>query len=227
MKQKNTILFITIFMFVMMIVGGTYAYWTWSSDVNKNVVFNTAKGLEDYIIYDEGTSHFVGNFQPSSDYCGGISNTIAFLKTAEASDVDLVATVNMDVNSIEDNIRNSDYVKWVITAGDSCSSTVINSGTFKNVVDGSTITLETNIGIGVFTDESGNSISKSNADTMLDSNDGLYNTNLEYFRENANSKGNMFTIWIWIDEAGSNLSSLSSETIDVNIWTQIDMVVEN
>ena len=36
-----------------------------------------------------------------------------------------------------------------------------------------------------------------------------------------------FTIWIWINSEGSNLSSLSGETIDVNVWTQVDMTSED
>ena len=161
-----------MFTIIFTLLGGTFAYWNWQSDVSKNVVFRTAKGMENYIVYDEGTSHFVGNFQPSSDHCGGISSTIAFLKTAEASDINLVATINMDVNSIGENIRNSDYVKWAITSGnsDSCSSTVLNSGTFKNVEDNTKITLQTDISLDIFTDEQGNAISKSTADTMLNPN---------------------------------------------------------
>ena len=135
MNRKYLILFIAIFSLGMLTVGGTYAYWSWASGTNKNVVFNTVAGVEEFVVYDAGLSHFVGNFQPASNYCGGISNTISVKKTS--NDVNLMATINMDVNGIEANMRASSDVYWVIHSGDSSSCTGVltearNYGTFKN-----------------------------------------------------------------------------------------------
>lgn len=194
--KKDAILFISIFCVLALISGGTYAYWMWQSDTNKSVIFNTSKSIEEYIIYDEGESHFVGDFQPSTNYCGGMSNTLSFsINTANANEEELaqlnkgilVNTIYMDVNSIQSNISASDSVHWVLVAGDSnvCSGYVA-TGTFKGVKSGDTITL--------LTDEVITTSTKT------------------------------FTVWIWIDSAGSNLSSLSGETIDVNVWSQVDML---
>lgn len=189
MGRKDFILFISIFCVLALISGSTFAYWSWSSDTNKSVVFNTSHGIEDYFVYDEGTSHFVGNFQPSANYCSGMSNTISFYKTSEVAAETLTATINMDVNYIGSNTRSSNAVYWVITSGESLSCTgdlsnALHSGTFSGVSNGSTITLETDV------------IVTTSAKT--------------------------FTIWIWIDSSKAT-SSLSGETIDVNVWTQIDM----
>ena len=227
-EKKNILLFIIIFSFVIFISVGTYALWMWQSSVNKNVTFTTA-GLDDYIVYDEGDSSFVGNFQPSDSYCDGISNTVSFLKTKEANNSNLVATINMDINSIGDNIKNSDYVKWAVTAGNSssCTSNVLASGTFKNIAADTTIKLLDGIEIGIFEKSDGTLVTKSEANQLLNKNSANYNTNLQHFYNVANTKNNMFTIWIWIDESGTDLSKLSGETIDTNIWTHINDILDD
>ena len=78
MNKKDIILFISIFCVLGLIVGGTYAYWQWESSETTPVVFNTVMDIDDYIYYDGGESHFVGNFQPSDDYCGGKENADFF-----------------------------------------------------------------------------------------------------------------------------------------------------
>lgn len=186
MCKKDIILFVSIFCVLALISGSTFAYWGWSSDTNKSVVFNTSHGIEEYIVYDAGEAHFVGNFQPSSTYCGGKSNTLSFSKTSEVAVETLMATIKMDVNSIQSNISSSNYVKWAITSGDSSScGTALASGTFYGKSSGDVITLLEN--------------------------------------QEITTSTKTFTIWLWIDSSGTNLSSLSGETIDVNIWTQIDM----
>lgn len=193
--KKDIILFACIFTVLCLIAGGTYAYWTWISDTEKSVVFTTA-GIEDYIIYDEGESHFVGNFQPSSNHCGGISNTISFsINTENLSDEELanlsegrlMATIYMDVNAIGSNIASSNKVYWTIHNSTSCSVNSWNNyGTFNGVSAGDTIELLSSRPLTTDTET--------------------------------------YTIRIWIDSSGSNLSSLSGDTIDVNIWTQIDLI---
>lgn len=185
MCKKDLILFVSIFCVLALISGSTFAYWGWQSDVNKSVVFNTSHGIEDYITYNEGEAHFVGDFNPSSNHCGGKSNTISFSKSSEVASETLMATINMTVNSIENNIKNSQYVKWAITSGGSSPcGTALASGTFYNKNNGNIITLRT---------------------------------------EEITTSTKTFTIWLWVDSSGTNLNSLSGETIDVNIWTQIDM----
>ena len=192
MGKKYTLLFITILCVGFSISAGTYAYWTWTSNVNKNVSFNVVSGFEQYIIYDEGDSYFVGDFQPSVNYCDGLKNTISFKKTN--NDVNFQASINMDVNAIENNIKNSDFVYWVVTSGDDTSCTgnlddALAYGTFKNKVNGSVIEMLNNVEV--------------------------------------TTSEQKFTIWIWIDSSGSNLSDLSGQTLDTNIWTQFDMLDSN
>lgn len=189
MGRKYSILFVTILCIGLLVSAGTYAYWTWTSNVNKSVSFNVASGIDKYIVYNEGDSHFVGNFQPSTNYCDGLNNTISFKKTK--NDLNLVATINLQVNAIETNIKNSDYVYWVVTSGDNNSCTgnlsdALNYGKFKNINNGSIIKMLENVEV--------------------------------------TTTAQKFTVWIWIDSSGNSLSNLSGQTLDTNIWTQIDML---
>lgn len=191
MSKKSIVLVVAILSLSLLVAGGTYAYWKWSSNTNKNVVFNTASGIQQYVVYDEGYSSFVGNFQPTATFCEGIHTTISFYKTNEITNTPLEATINMNVNSIGANTKASNDVYWVITSGDgtSCTgnlSSALAHGTFNGRNNGDVITLLPNIEVST-------SIKK-------------------------------YTVWIWIDQGGSNLSLLSGEKIDTNIWTQIDMV---
>lgn len=202
MGKKDIILFVSIFCILALIVGGTYAYWQWESAENQNpaVVFNTVKDIDDWIYYDGGNSHFVGNFQASSSHCGGKGNALEFYVKNDAPDDMkekgiLTATIKMDVNSIASAISSSSYVKWAVTSGgeSSCTTSALASGTFSGVSSGSQLTLL---------------------------------SNREIFVNSSCSSTNLckYTVWVWVDSAGgAALNNLSGQTIDVNIWTQIDM----
>ena len=205
--KKDIILFTAIFLVLSMIAGGTYAYWQWVNAENTTVVFNTTKGIDEYIYYDAGESHFVGNFQPSSNHCGGESNTVSFYikngspaavteKDASGHGV-LYTTLMMDINAIDASIASSSAVKWTVTQGSSNDcGTVLASGNFSGKTSGSSFKLV---------------------------------DNLEIFEQSVCGSGNSisssckYTVWLWIDSTAGGLSSLSGKTIDVNIWSQIDM----
>lgn len=184
MKKRNVILAIVIFLILILIVAGTYSYWVWSSETNKNIVFTTA-GTEDYIVYDEGDSHFIGNFQAYATFCESASATISIYKKSIAKDVDLMATVYMNINSIGNNISASNDVYWLITEGDSSitcsggtSSSIIGSGTFNGKSAGDVITLASDIEVTleekkytvwIWVDSAGDSLS-SLAGEVIDTN---------------------------------------------------------
>ena len=130
MKNKK-IIYLTIGLLVigLLISLGTFAYWNWTSSENKNVVFNTSNNLKDYIIYDDGESKFVGDFQVSDSYLDGVHTTISMKKSSEATNVSLMATINMDINEIGEMMKVSPALKWVVTSGDSTNvGSILSSG---------------------------------------------------------------------------------------------------
>ena len=196
MNKKDVILFVSIFCVLTLIVSGTYAYWQWESGGvggNQAVVFNTVSDIDDYVYYDGGVSKFIGNFQPSSTYCGGKGNTIEFYVKSDAPDEMketgiLTATIKLDINNISSVISSSTYVKWAVTEGsESDCGSLKSSGSFNGKSSGSTMTLLSNLIIS-----------------------------------ESSSK---YTVWVWVDSAAGTtiLNNLAGETLDVNLWTQIDM----
>ena len=146
-KRNKILIIISIILIILIILGGTLALWTWNSSENKNIVFNTASDLQDYIIYDEGESKFVGDFQVSDSYLDGVHTTISLYKTEDVSNVDLYATINMDINSIGTNLKSLPGLKWVVTSGNSTDSNheILSQGNFLGTNDGDTLVLYNNI----------------------------------------------------------------------------------
>ena len=145
-KKRAILLSVTILFIGLFITVGSYAFWSWSSNTNKNIVFNTSKKLSNYIVYDEGESKFVGDFQISSSYTQGIHSTISLYKTSEAANVSLTATIHMDINNIGNVMKKSTALKWKVTLGDSTNiGATLAEGNFIGVENGDTITLVPNI----------------------------------------------------------------------------------
>lgn len=118
MKNKIKMYIIAIFFAVLLIAGGTFAFWSFTSN-NKSIVFNTASNLRKYINYDSGESHFSGTLVVGENYSYGIHSTISVSKSEAASNVTLMGTIYMDINEIGENMRNSSALKWALTSGDS------------------------------------------------------------------------------------------------------------
>ena len=145
MNDKGKKILLVIVLLIIALVGGTYAFWTWTSPENKNVVFNTSNGLKEFIVYDEGDSKFVGDFQVTDSYTGGVHTTVSISKTTGASNVDFYATIYMDINEIGTNLRSTPGLKWTVTKGDSTSTTIVSSGDFVGNSAGDTLTLYNDI----------------------------------------------------------------------------------
>ena len=147
MNNKKS-LFLAIFILFMgiLITAGSYAFWAWQSNTNKNLTFNVASNLKNYIEYDSGDSTFSGNFQVSDTYLDGIHSTISIKKKPEATSIAMVATINMDVNSIGTNMAKSSALKWVVTVGNASNpGQVLSQGNFIGAKNGDTLLLLPNI----------------------------------------------------------------------------------
>ena len=212
MKKNNVIYsFIIILIFILLIAGATYAYYSFQG-ANKNILFNTSKNLENYIVYNEGESKFIGDLKVSNTYTEGIHSTISLYKTSEATNVDLIATINMDINSIGENIQNSSALKWTVTSG--TSSNVIStlaSGDFVGADDGDTMTLVTNI--PVTTTEAFYTIW-----IWLDASENP--------EDNLTGETLDTTVWTRIDQAEGNIEIFEITRSTVN-YQKITATVEN
>ena len=188
MNKKDIRLLILILFVGLLIIAGTFSLYIWDANDNKDVVFNTSKKLQEYIIYDSGESKFVGDFQVGSSYTSGVHTTVSIYKSSEVNNIPLYATINMKVKSIGDNLS-SEALKWTVTKGNATSNgEVLASGNFSSLTTDSELSLLTNFEVTT---------------TMSE-----------------------YTIWIWLDETLAS-PSMSDETLDVSVWTQVDQIKAN
>ena len=188
MKNRNIRLIIGTILLGLLIIAGTFSLYIWDANDNKDVVFNTSKKLQEYIIYDSGESKFVGDFQVGSSYTSGVHTTVSIYKSSEVNNIPLYATINMKVKSIGDNLS-SEALKWTVTKGNATSNgEVLASGDFSSLTIDSELALLTNFEVTT---------------TMSE-----------------------YTIWIWLDETLAS-PSMSDETLDVSVWTQVDQIKAN
>ena len=184
-KKQNILMVMTILFIGLIIIGSTYAFWTWNSNTTKNVIINTSDDLKNYVVYDEGNSTFSGSFEASNTYNHGMHSTISLYKTQEVANIDLTAIIHMNINQIGTNMASSTALKWVVTSGTSNNpGSEIASGNFVGVNSGDVLTLVPNITV-----------------TMTET---------------------FYTVWIWLDGNLNPSSNLTGETLDVNVWTEIN-----
>ena len=146
-KVYGTIIGITLF--VVFILGITYAVFQWvsgtSNDTNLKLTVN--KDLEKLIIYKQGDSILSTSNQTleaSETYSGGISTVIEFYK--KPTNKTIYGRINMEIlnmlsstDTTDANIKKTDTIKWAITTYTITNATevLLNEGTFngKNIND--------------------------------------------------------------------------------------------
>ena len=143
MNGGKKLLQIVIIVFIIMFISGVaYATWLWRNNVDKNIVFNTAKGLNGYIIYNEGESKFVGNFSAVNTYLDGVNTTISISKQPTINNILLSASIHMDIRQIGSNMSDSTALKWIVTKGDTITpGDTLATGIFHGVQYGDDLIL--------------------------------------------------------------------------------------
>ena len=146
-KVYGTIIGITLF--VVFILGITYAVFQWVSGTTNdtNLKLTVNKDLEKLIIYRQGDSILSTSNQTleaSETYSGGISTVIEFYK--KPTNKTIYGRINMEIlnmlsstDTTDANIKKTDTIKWAITTYTITNATevLLNEGTFngKNIND--------------------------------------------------------------------------------------------
>lgn len=144
MKKDNRNLIISIVAVALIIIlagGGTYAWWTWVS-ANNTVVNITVSGGT-YTL-DGGGSITSGKNMAPTDQCNhstyGIQRTIIANVTNETT-TDMVAYVQLNPSIFPTAFKISN-LEWVLTtSSSSCTTDIVASGNFSNVVQGTKFNL--------------------------------------------------------------------------------------
>ena len=144
MKKDNRNLIISIVAVALIIIlagGGTYAWLTWVS-ANNTVVNITVSGGT-YTL-DGGGSITSGKNMAPTDQCNhstyGIQRTIIANVTNETT-TDMVAYVQLNPSVFPTAFKISN-LEWVLTtSSSSCTTDIVASGNFSNVVQGTKFNL--------------------------------------------------------------------------------------
>jgi len=142
-----------VLMLVALVVGGTFAWWTWRSSTNTTVNITVAGGT--YTL--DGGGNITSQSLIPTDQCNGnyaIKRTIT-AKATNTTNTAMTAKVQLNPTTFP-TVFNSTYLKWTISDGtNACSTTSPVPGTFSGVVQG------TPMDIAEFTVGAGASVEKT------------------------------------------------------------------
>lgn len=195
-NKRKFIIIVAVILSILFVAAGTYALWVWNSSINKNVVMNTITGIGKEIIYNEGDSKIKEGFKPTSNFCEAEYTTISFYKSGSLAHIDVNAVINMQLKSIGSNMKSSSSVYWIVTAGNNEDISDCSAGLNSSSI----------LSYGNF-----NNVSSDSSVELL--------TNISVLNEPKE-----YTVWLWIDSAAENLDSIFGETIDIDLWTQFEVL---
>jgi len=147
MSNKKVISILITFGIILAVVGGTLAYWTWSTaeEQQTNVVFTVNK---DFSCAADGGGNITNTdvtLAPTTctDTTRAIKREVTVTPTLNRDDLTIYMDLWLDVNSIGTGLSNSQNFKYVLTTSStSCEDgTVITSGTFNGTNTGSKVKL--------------------------------------------------------------------------------------
>ncbi len=136
-KHKVIGIIIGVAAFIALIVGVTYAWYTWQSTNNTNVTF-TVGGVD--ITFDTGNDITSSKLRPVSTKEVGVEKGYAIEKTITASS-SVIAYLNLylTLETLPDGLKNESF-KWELYK----DASLVNSGNFKNNNQGEKITIASN-----------------------------------------------------------------------------------
>lgn len=155
-KKKLIILIVSIIALILLIIGGTYAFITWSSNENQttNVTFTVTP---DFSCSADAGGHITSNdimLAPTDcmDPEYAIQRTIT---TSSTTSNDKVVSMDLwlNVNHVDTNLLNSSNFKYAITKNkNSCTLGVINSGVIGTDISNNKIDLLEGVEYATFND---------------------------------------------------------------------------
>ena len=145
MENKKIVIILMIYTIIFTLVGGTFAYLNWESDNYRktNITFTINP---DFTCGADGGGNITSNdvnLIPAD--CTDSEYAIKRVVTTNVTTTgDKVVSLDLwlDINGISTNLSNSDNFKYVFSKnGNTCTSSIISQGTFKNKHNGDKVQL--------------------------------------------------------------------------------------
>ncbi len=137
-KSRAFIIALALTFIFLIIIGVTYAWFTWTSTDNTNITMQI--GEYTTVTYTGGNAINVNNLAPVYNYTDGESTT--FTLTNNNTDVtkEFKYSVYLDITSISNELK-STSLKYVLLDG---SNNIVDQGNFSTASNGSTLTITEN-----------------------------------------------------------------------------------
>ena len=138
-KNKRIVLLLTLFTIIFTMLGGSFAYFRWSSsqEDNTEVTFTITENFS--------CSGATGGVISSSEImlapaeCTNTDRTIrrevSLFTTSKFETTDIFYDLWLDVVDIGEGLSKSDNLMYVLSETDSCTGEAVASGNFKNVTN--------------------------------------------------------------------------------------------
>ena len=212
-KNKRTIFLTLIFSFILILIGTTYAYFSWQS-TNNPLVNITVEDIGD-VIFKGGNEIKATNIGPVLDYNDG-EITEFYIKKKMDNNLDI--NINITPTILPDSLKDESFKVKLLSSTDNITYTEIKEDNFKDK--------ETNIKFTLSTTELTNKLTYFKIIFYIDGN--MLNSN--------NMKGQSFEAKIdisvdrnfYIDSSNSNAPVLADGMIpimydnDTSSWVKAD-----
>ena len=138
-KNKRIVLLLTLFTIIFTMLGGSFAYFRWSSsqEDNTEVTFTITENFS--------CSGATGGVISSSEImlapteCTNTDRTlrreVSLFTTSKFETTDIFYDLWLDVVDIGEGLSKSDNLMYVLSETDSCTGEAIASGNFKNITN--------------------------------------------------------------------------------------------
>ncbi len=136
MSKRYIQIGILIVLISLVCLMGTYAWFTWASPSNTNVTLSIGN-LAD-VTFTSGPDINISNLAPVYNYTDGVSTTFVMKNNSTTNNLNY--EIKLDVTSISNELKNESF-KYTLLK----DNKVVQTGNFKNAVNGKTLTLNTGL----------------------------------------------------------------------------------
>ena len=146
MKNKKTVIVLSILTIILTVMGGTLAYWNWTTGENQktNITF---KITSDFSCSADGGGNITSNdvkLAPASctNNKYAIQREVTLTRTINRQDLSIYMDLWLNVVDIDDELSETDYFSYALTkSATSCEGEGAITGTFKGLKDGDKVQL--------------------------------------------------------------------------------------
>ena len=136
MSKRYIQIGILIVLISLVCLMGTYAWFTWASPSNTNVTLSIGN-LAD-VTFTSGPDINISNLAPVYNYTDGVSTTFVMKNNSTTNNLNY--EIKLDVTSISNELKSESF-KYTLLK----DNKVVQTGNFKNAVNGKTLILNTGL----------------------------------------------------------------------------------